>query len=84
MTIQLEKFNKLKQADKLFLTAAEIAPVLECDPHLLRLQAKHEPELLGFPSTTLGNRTKFPRLPFIQFVETLCCCHSKSEEEVRP
>jgi len=74
---QLREFEKIKGMDKLFVTAAEIAPILECNPNDLRGQAQDRPDLLGFPVTVYGSRVKFPRQPFIQFVETLpCCCPS--------
>ena len=78
---QLEAFIKIKAMDKLFLNVEEIAPVLECNPHDIRKQARERPELLGFPVTIYGSRTKIPRLPFIKFVEELpCCCPSFKRE----
>ena len=59
----------IKSMDKLFLTAAEIAPLLGCDPHYIRVAARTKPDLLGFPVAVYGSRTKIPRLPFINFIE---------------
>ena len=71
---QLAKFKEIKSMDKLFVTSDDIAPVLECNPNDLRGQARDRPELLGFPVTVYGSRVKFPRMPFIQFIEELPCC----------
>ena len=68
---QLSRFEELKLMVKLFLTAEEIAPVLECNPNDIRGAAKERPDLLGFPVTVYGSRTKIPRLPFIKFIEDL-------------
>jgi len=78
---QLEAFNRIKEMDKLFLNVEEIAPVLECNPHDIRKQARERPDLLGFPVVVYGSRIKIPRLPFIQFFEELpCCCPSFKRE----
>lgn len=60
--------TEIKQSDELFLTAADIAPVLGCNPDKLRAQARGKPELLGFPVTVIGSRVKFPRRPFLAFL----------------
>lgn len=55
-----------------YLTAADIAPVLGCDPHSIRTQAKKGREgrdALGFPVVILGNRVLIPRLPFLMYME---------------
>lgn len=59
----------LKGMDKVVITPAEAAQVLNCDPHWIRLTARERPEALGFPAICLGSRVKIPRLPFIQFLE---------------
>lgn len=61
--------EEIKRSDKLFLIAADIAPVLGCDPNLIRWEAQHEPGRLGFPVTVLKSRVKIPRIPFIEYVE---------------
>ena len=43
------------------LLPADVAPYLQCDPHYIRLQARANPQLLGFPVSVVGNRTKIPR-----------------------
>ena len=80
---QLTRFNEIKEMDKLFVNSEDVAPVLECNPNDIRGQARDRPDLLGFPVTVYGSRVKIPRLPFIQFIETLpCCCPSIKRDAV--
>ena len=59
--------KEIQVSDKLFLTPADVATVLETDPHTVRCTAKQRPDLLGFPFTFNGNRMKIPRIPFLRF-----------------
>ena len=63
--------EEIKASDKVFLVPKDIAPVLRCDPYSISLMARDYPEALGFPVVRLGNRTKIPRIPFLQFVGEL-------------
>lgn len=63
MTIQ-----EMQQCERAFLTAADVAPVLNCDPQVVRIMARTKPERLGFPVNVMGNRTRIPRVPFLQFI----------------
>lgn len=54
--------------DKLYLTPAEVADLLNCDPQAIRDAARHNPEQLGFPTMRVGNRTKIPRMPFLRWL----------------
>lgn len=56
------------KCDREFFTAAEICGVVGSDPQQLRLTAKQRPELLGFPAILVGNRVKFPRIPFLRYM----------------
>ncbi len=60
--------NEIKNTDKPMLLPAEVAPVLGCDAHSIRVQARQYPELLGFPVVVIGNRTLIPRRPFLRFL----------------
>ncbi|MBO5969520.1 MAG: hypothetical protein J6S14_13585 [Clostridia bacterium] len=51
------------------LTAEQIAPILQADPHGIRLQAHDNPERLGFRVIVMGSRVKIPRLAFLQFMK---------------
>ena len=61
--------DTIKAMESNCITPAVAAKALNCDPHYIRVAARQCPEDLGFPVIRLGNRTKIPRLPFIQFLE---------------
>lgn len=61
--------DEIKQSDKPMLIPADVADVLGCDPHSIRVTAHQRPELLGFPVCIVGTRVKIPRKPFINFIE---------------
>ena len=58
---------EIKQSPAMWLTAAQIAEVLESDPDVIRQQAQADPTKLGFPVVVLGTRVKIPRRPFLAF-----------------
>lgn len=61
--------DEVRESKKEILTPAEVAKVLGCDPHYIRVAARQCPGQLGFPVVRIGNRTKIPRLAFIRFME---------------
>lgn len=61
--------DDVRQLDKATLTPAEAAAVLGVSPQLLRIQARQQPERLGFPVTVIGRRVLIPRLAFIAAME---------------
>lgn len=60
--------SEIKKSDKLMLTPADIAPILQCDPHGIRVMARDCPSRLGFPVVRVGNRTKIPRAAFLEYI----------------
>ena len=60
--------EQIKASDKFWLTAVDIAPVLHCDPNLIRWQAHNDPAKLGFPVTVLRSRVKISRKSFLEFM----------------
>ena len=62
-------FEELKQSNKEFVVAADIAPIVGCGQYALYLTARDHPERLGFPSMVMGKRVRFPRRAFIKWVE---------------
>lgn len=63
--------EELKRLDSVFITAAQAAPVIGCDPALIRWQAHNDPQKLGFPVTVLKQEVRIPRLPLIEFASRL-------------
>lgn len=59
---------EIRASDKVMLLAKDVAPVLGCDPHSIRIQAREYPEQLGFPVVVIGNRTLIPRKPFLAYL----------------
>lgn len=64
MTIQ-----EIKESTKTILTPCDIAPVLGCDPNVIRYQANKDIKQLGFPASKIGSRVKIPREAFIKWFE---------------
>ena len=59
---------RLLAMDKMFLSLADVSPVLGSDQQTIRVTARQRPDLLGFPFTFMGNRMKIPRIPFLEFL----------------
>lgn len=60
--------EEIKASPERWLTAEQIAPILECDPNSIRRQAQTDPTKLGFPVTVLCSRVKVPRKRFLEFL----------------
>lgn len=56
------------KTDREWFSADEISSVLNMDPQTLRLTARQQPHLLGFPSVITGSRVRFPRIPFLRYM----------------
>lgn len=61
--------EEIKNSKKEILTPGDIAPVLRCDPNVIREQARVDIKQLGFPAARVGTRVKIPRLAFISWFE---------------
>ena len=60
--------EEIKGSTQTWLTASDVAPVLECDPNLIRRQAQEDPSKLGFPVVVLCSRVKINRKGFLKFL----------------
>lgn len=60
--------SEMKESNEIFLTPSDVAGVLRCNPNFIRVAAREKPELLGFPVTVIGTRTRIPRIPFLKFI----------------
>lgn len=63
MTIQ-----ELRSSEKVYVNAEDVAALLGCNPHYIRLQAHADKEKLGFPVIVTGRRVKIPRLPLLHML----------------
>lgn len=61
--------DDIRTSSRVYLTAADIAPILECDPHSIRIQAHSAPNMLGYPVIVIGRRVRIPRIPFLIYLE---------------
>ena len=61
----------IKKIDKEILTPGDIAPILCCDPNLIRWQAQQDIKQLGFPASKMGSRIKIPKQGFINWWENI-------------
>ncbi len=59
--------DEIRESEKPFLIPADIAPLLGCDPYSISIAARDCPQSLGFPVVRVGNRTKIPRVGFLNF-----------------
>ena len=62
------KLSQIEDTEALMLTPADVAEVLGVDAQSIRVQARQDPSLLGFPVSVVGNRTLIPRIPFLKFI----------------
>lgn len=63
--------EEIKNYDRDYLVPAQVASVLGCDPHWIRVAARNNPEQLGFKVCTLNTRIKIPRISFLKFMGAL-------------
>ena len=61
--------DDIRKIEREFLTPAQVAEVLGCDPQGIRVWARQRPEGLGFPVCIVGSRTKIPRRAFVAWME---------------
>lgn len=54
-----------------FVYPDDVCKILGCDPHRIRLTAKANPRLLGFPVTVIGTRVRIWRVPFLRYIGAL-------------
>jgi len=61
--------DDIRTSSRIYLSASDIAPILECDPHSIRIQAHSNPNMLGYPVIVIGRRVRIPRIPFLLYIE---------------
>ena len=60
--------KEMKESSEMFVTPAQAAKILKCDPAFIRYTAHNAPERLGFPVLVVGNRTKINRKQFLEYL----------------
>lgn len=61
--------QELKKLDQPFVLSSQVAEIIGTSAQAIRVQARDNPDALGFPVTRIGSKTYIPRLAFIKFVE---------------
>ena len=61
--------NDIERMDADFLTVAEVAKFLRCEPQLIRDQAERDPKYLGFNISRFGHAFRIPRLAFVAWMK---------------
>lgn len=60
--------DDIESMDKQMLLATDIAPLLGCNAHCIRVQAQYHPEKLGFPVVVQGTRVRIPKCGFLRYM----------------
>ena len=60
--------EEIQNSSNRWLTPADVAEVLECDPNVIRRQAQDDPSKLGFAVVVLCSRVKILRKGFLEFI----------------
>lgn len=60
--------EEIENSNSTWLTPEDVAWFFETNPQSLRHQAQDDPSKLGCEVVVIGNRTKFPRVPFINYM----------------
>ena len=61
--------KEIEESTKEVLTCQDVAPVLQCSPATLHMQAIEQPWRLGFPVIVMARRVKIPRRPFLAYMK---------------
>lgn len=61
--------KEIEESSKEVLTCKDVAPLLQCNPATLHMQATKAPKKLGFPVIVMGSRVKIPRRPFLAYMK---------------
>ncbi len=58
----------LRKSDKLYLTPAEVAELLNCDPQAIRDAARHNTRTAWIPDNAGWQQDENPRMPFLRWL----------------
>ena len=57
--------EQIEQVESNFLSVAQVADFMGAGEHFIRLQARENPDSLGFPVSVCGTRVKIPKAGFL-------------------
>lgn len=58
--------EEIRHSDKATLTCGEVSELIGCKPYTLHQAAVKG--TLPFPALVMGNRVRFPRVPFVHWI----------------
>ena len=61
------RLAEIEKLDKDFLTVAEVASCMRCEPQLIRDEASKNPKYLGFPISQFGHSWRIPKEGFLNW-----------------
>lgn len=61
--------DDIKTMTREMLTPSIVAQIIGCNPYYITIQARTDPDALGFPVSVQGTRTRIPRRAFIRWME---------------
>lgn len=61
--------KEIESLDRDFLTVAEVAGCIHCEPQLIRDEATKTPKYLGFPISKVGHSFKIPKEGFVNWAK---------------
>lgn len=71
MNSRKQAFDALLMKEKDPLYPADVAKILGTSSYSITLQAREDPDKLGFPVRVMGTRTQIPRFAFICYCRTV-------------
>ena len=66
--MQKKTLADLMNIDREDLLPGDVAGVLGTSDQWVRVCARQQPQLLGFPTVIMGSRVKIPRIPFLRYM----------------
>ena len=60
--------DEIMASNKDMLTPSDVAPILNCHPYAISVQAREDASKLGFPVCVVGRRTKIPKQAFLNWL----------------
>lgn len=61
------RLKEIEELDVDFLTVAQVASCLKCEPQLIRDEAGKSPHYLGFPISKFGHSWRIPKEGFVRW-----------------
>ena len=60
--------HRIMASTDVYISVSDAARILHCDPQCIRVQARTNPEMLGYPVIIIGRRVRIPRIPFLRYL----------------